>query len=120
VRIPSPLREEQNKLLFFISECASPRPFEKNKLLFIHQLIGMDAATTATPDAMAAATTPPVAKQWRYREDAVFTDSLIVRTMVELVESKRTSMCNLNQLIIEYYHSNLMNISLNPRPPLPR
>jgi hypothetical protein len=58
----------------------------------------------------------PVFKQFRYQEDQVFKDQLIVRMMVELIESKRTSTCNVYALIVEFYHSQLRDQELNPRP----
>jgi hypothetical protein len=58
----------------------------------------------------------PVAKLYRYCPENEFKDTLIVRTMVELIESRRIDTCSLNGLIIEYYHSNLRNTKVNPRP----
>jgi hypothetical protein len=58
----------------------------------------------------------PVAKLYRSCPETEFKDTLVVRTMVELVESKRMDTCSLNGLIIEYYHSNLRNVDVNPRP----
>jgi hypothetical protein len=58
----------------------------------------------------------PVAKFYRFCPETQFRDTLIVRTMVELIESRRMDTCSLNGLIIEYYHENLRNTAVNTRP----
>ncbi len=58
----------------------------------------------------------PVAKVYRSCPETQYKDTLIVRSMVEIIESMKMDTCSLNGLIIEYYHENLRNTDVNPRP----
>jgi hypothetical protein len=58
----------------------------------------------------------PVFKVYRTQDEQVFKDTLVVRSMIELYESKRTDTCSLYGLLTEYYHSQLRDTVTNPRP----
>jgi hypothetical protein len=58
----------------------------------------------------------PVCKVYRVQEDQIFKDTLVARSMIELIESKRIDTCSLYGLLTEYYHSQLRDTVTNPRP----
>ena len=58
----------------------------------------------------------PVKKTFRILEDQIWKDTVLVRAMVGIVESRRTDTWSLYALIVEFYHEEMRDVKRNPRP----